>query len=312
MATILVIKHGALGDFVQSLGAFEAIRRHHPDDHLVLLTTPLFVSLAQETFFFDQIVIDPRHSYTKIQHHYQLYQTLRSLQIRRVYDLQRSTRSGVYYRALKWRRTLEWSGVVAGCSHPHPHPAWRTQHSLDRLEQQLSAVGINSTAPHFNWLTSAFQPPSKPYIVFIPSASPKHPDKCWPLKHFQQLAQQLTADGWRVIIVGTKAEQPLGEAIAQGNAGVENWMGRTTLTELIVLCQHAAGVVGNDTGPTHIAAIAAAPTVVLFFSASDPKLSAPRGANVSILSHPQATQLTVALVAQALNTVITINKELPL
>ena len=36
---ILVIKLGALGDFIQAMGPFKAIRNQHPDARLVLLTT---------------------------------------------------------------------------------------------------------------------------------------------------------------------------------------------------------------------------------------------------------------------------------
>ena len=49
----------------------------------------------------------------------------------------------------------------------------------------------------------------------------------------------------------------------------------------------AALAVGNDTGPLHLAAAAGAPTVVLFSSASDPALSAPRG-KVAVLQAAEA------------------------
>ena len=35
----LVIKHGALGDFILATGPMAAIRRRHPKSHIVLLTT---------------------------------------------------------------------------------------------------------------------------------------------------------------------------------------------------------------------------------------------------------------------------------
>ena len=38
-AAILVVKLGALGNVVLSLGPFAAIRRHHADAHITLLTT---------------------------------------------------------------------------------------------------------------------------------------------------------------------------------------------------------------------------------------------------------------------------------
>ncbi|HAK62204.1 MAG TPA: ADP-heptose--LPS heptosyltransferase, partial [Alphaproteobacteria bacterium] len=37
---ILVIKLGALGDFILAMGPFKAIRHHHAGAHITLLTTP--------------------------------------------------------------------------------------------------------------------------------------------------------------------------------------------------------------------------------------------------------------------------------
>src|SRR6266568_4059670 len=44
---ILVIKLGALGDFVQALGPAAAIRAHHPEAAITLLTTAPFAELAR-------------------------------------------------------------------------------------------------------------------------------------------------------------------------------------------------------------------------------------------------------------------------
>ncbi len=40
MADILIIKLSALGDLVQADGAIRDIRNFHPDDHLIVMTTP--------------------------------------------------------------------------------------------------------------------------------------------------------------------------------------------------------------------------------------------------------------------------------
>ena len=49
MRRILVIKHGALGDFVLATGPFTAIRAHHLGDNVTLLTTPPYVELARQS-----------------------------------------------------------------------------------------------------------------------------------------------------------------------------------------------------------------------------------------------------------------------
>ena len=44
---ILVIKLGALGDFIYSIGPMQAIKKNHPDSELTLMTRPAFEQLGQ-------------------------------------------------------------------------------------------------------------------------------------------------------------------------------------------------------------------------------------------------------------------------
>ena len=57
---LLVIKLGALGDFVQAMGPAAAIRAHHPDAEITLLTTAPFAELARAAPYFDRVWIDER------------------------------------------------------------------------------------------------------------------------------------------------------------------------------------------------------------------------------------------------------------
>ena len=52
---ILVIKLGALGDFIQALGPFAAIRRHHKGAPVTLLTTEPFAEFARASPYFDDV-----------------------------------------------------------------------------------------------------------------------------------------------------------------------------------------------------------------------------------------------------------------
>ena len=49
---ILVIKLGAMGDIVQATGPFEAIRSHHLNSHITLLTTNKYVDFAKSGNWF--------------------------------------------------------------------------------------------------------------------------------------------------------------------------------------------------------------------------------------------------------------------
>ena len=55
---ILVIKHGALGDFILSTGPFMAIRSHHVNARVTLLTTPPYESLGLSCGWFDDVWVE--------------------------------------------------------------------------------------------------------------------------------------------------------------------------------------------------------------------------------------------------------------
>ena len=57
---ILIIRHGALGDFVQSLGPMKAIRDFHPDARITLLTSPAMEGLAKASGLADDVWLDDR------------------------------------------------------------------------------------------------------------------------------------------------------------------------------------------------------------------------------------------------------------
>src|SRR5690606_19127730 len=84
--------------------------------------------------------------------------------------------------------------------------------------------------------------------------------------------------------------------------GVRDLTGRTDFARIAALGARAALVVGNDTGPLHLAAAAGAPTIVLFSKASDPALAAPRG-HVTVLQAADLAELPVETVLRAIDNI---------
>jgi ADP-heptose:LPS heptosyltransferase len=90
--------------------------------------------------------------------------------------------------------------------------------------------------------------------------------KRWAPERFGQVADALVArHGGTAILVGAPNEQPVVAAAraAMSQAAVDLG-GKLSLDELGALCQHAALYLGNDSGTTHLAEAAGAPTVVVF------------------------------------------------
>ena len=56
--SILVIKHGAFGDIIQSDGIFKSIKRRHPNTNLILLTSTIYKKIMMESPYFSNIIED--------------------------------------------------------------------------------------------------------------------------------------------------------------------------------------------------------------------------------------------------------------
>lgn len=299
---LLVIKLGALGDFVQALGPLQAIRRHHPDAKITLLTTSLYVPLVEASGYIDAVWIDERAPAFALGRHWAFRRKLIGAGFDRVYDLQTSDRSGWYFRLMAGARP-EWSGIAAGCSHPHANPGRDQMHTIDRQAEQLAAAGIVSVpAPDLSWFDAPVDVlgVSSRFVLLAPGGAAHRPEKRWPADRYAALASRLAAQGVLPVIVGGPEDAEAAAEIQRDCPELHSLIGRTTLLELGGLARRAAAAVGNDTGPMHIAAAVGCRSVVLFSNASDPSLCAQRGPDVTLLRRPSLDGLDVDEVEAAL------------
>jgi len=110
--------------------------------------------------------------------------------------------------------------------------------------------------------------------------------KAWPARNFAALAARAIGRGLPVIVLWGPGERSLAESIVADcpEAGLAP---PTDLLELVGLLSRCAAVVGGDTGPVHLAAALAVPTVAVFV-ATDPERNGTRGRRVRIVSSARA------------------------
>lgn len=127
------------------------------------------------------------------------------------------------------------------------------------------------------------KPPANPNRIIIHPGSGSAA-KNWPVEKFVEVAALLKNAGREVIFAIGEVEQEkfaaADLAILQ-NAG-EVKIGQTP-SDLFDLLQSAGGYVGNDSGPTHLAAMIGRRTVALFGPASDVAAWSPQGPRVTVL-----------------------------
>ncbi len=294
MRSVLVLRLGALGDFVLSFPAFAALRAHHAADHLVLLTTPAFVPLAKASPWFDEIRVDTRPNWFDLAG---LWRLRRHLQADLVYDLQTSRRSARYF----WLAGRPpWSGIAAGCAFPDPNPDRNQLHTVDRQRGQLAAAGVGPAPMDLSWLGGYGPVLEGRVALLIPGTSGSHGGaKTWPPGRFAELARRMEARGLRPVVVGNAGEADKAAAILRACPTALDLTGKTSILELAGLAQRATLAVGGDTGPLHMAAMMGCPTIALFSRFSDPVQATPVG-RTTLLRENRLEDLTLDRVAAML------------
>jgi len=258
---VLVIRHGAFGDLLQADGALRDLREHHRDRHIVVLASSPYTRLMARCPHVDEVIGDPRAPLLQLGRNLALLRTLRERGFERVYDLQGSDRTALYRRLMPepshWLRkqnpsdsgtpdrlAYAWMLAQAGIRVRHadaPDPGWMA----DDASALLAAAGVPSD-----------------YIMLVPGSAARHEHKRWP--GHAELALRLQELGHAVVVAPGPDELDLARSlpchVLTGPNGFLDWFA------LAGIMRRARFVVGNDTGPTHLAAALGVPGLALFGS----------------------------------------------
>ncbi len=261
---LLIIKHGAFGDVIQSFGAIEDIRKNFANAHITVLTEPGFKKIFERCSFVDQVMTDARFPRWRMDKLFSLKQGFAEIDPEFVVDLQNSSRTAFYRKYLLSKP--KWSFIANANSPQAKYP--KSLPSLERLAGQLADLGLrlNKTkTPDISWLANDVsdilqaENVNAPFVTLIPGCSAKHPKKRWP--YYAQLAERLLDAGYGVVTVPGPDEIELCKALpgkALTGTSFLNWF------DLAGILQNSAFVIGNDTGPTHIAVNLDVPGLALF------------------------------------------------
>ncbi|MDI9314290.1 MAG: glycosyltransferase family 9 protein [Hydrotalea sp.] len=271
---ILIIKFGALGDVLLAAGQVRAIVARHAGDAVTILTepamVPLFKSMVQggnmgkaakggnmgkgrKKAKVDFLTIKRKHYWWLPW----LVVTLWARNFKRVYDLQTSGYSNRLYHLLLIKPL--WNGVVKNI--------WQDKsrnrdaiHAVERFDRQLGYAGIGHVPPpNVDYLHGKkFSFFKKKFFMLVVGGSPSKIKRkqILPLETYIAVAKFLEAKNIFSVIVGGALEKSRAARFVAAVPSCINLVGKTTLGDVAEVARHAVGVVGNDTGLTHLAALA--------------------------------------------------------
>jgi ADP-heptose:LPS heptosyltransferase len=93
----------------------------------------------------------------------------------------------------------------------------------------------------------------------------KRPGNRWPAERFAEVGQRLARRGYQVVLLGTKDEWSVAEAIRE-HIGVRsvNLAGATSVLEAAAILRHCSLLICNDSGLQHLASAVDTPCVAIF------------------------------------------------
>ncbi|HSF18859.1 MAG TPA: glycosyltransferase family 9 protein [Vicinamibacteria bacterium] len=184
------------------------------------------------------------------------------------------------------RELAKGSEIVQGSSRPP-----KGTHASDHLMSTLAPLGIDPPrgAPELaiseasrlaaaRFLNENGVGESR-FIAIHPSSGSLQ--KNWPCERFAGVARRARLEGFEVVWIEGESDEDVVRTVARGVAGIV--ARHLELETLAALLARATVYLGNDSGVSHLAAAAGAPTVVLFRS-TDPANWAPRGRSVEVVA----------------------------
>ena len=303
---VLVIKLGGFSDFVLAFGAFNAIRHHHANAHVILMTTKRYGELARKSGWFDEVWEDGAPARGRFGKVAKLIRRLRRTPLDRVYDLENTQRTGRYRFWMRdfWGNKADWSYSSRGFL-PFLRASQNIpEHYVEQLVHQLADAGITDMpTPDLSWLTAGYGGRyglQDGYVLIAPGGTFAREGVGWPVERFSELARRLAIEGRRPVIIGEQADAATNQIIAAASPEAMDLSGKTSLFDVAVLATHASAALGNDSGIVHLLAAIGCPTAIMFSTASDPDRNAPRGRYVVMLRQENLADLPVSEVAAAL------------
>lgn len=296
--SILIVKLSSIGDVIHSLPVATALRRRFPEAQICWLVSRKAQEIVSGHPHLNQVIVvggngkDGTIPVPDVYHSLVISRVLGKFKFEVALDLQGLLRSALFsflsgarvrigYRSIREAAFLlynersirpardqhivegylRFAAILGAPVEPVEfHIATNEQHEV-RVDELLAQAGVGR---------------GDRMVAFAPCSTWRA--KTWPVERMALVAEHVAArHGCVPVIVGSKADLPSAEAIISNcRAPAISLAGKTDLKELAVLLRRCAVMMGNDSGPTHLAAAVGRP-VVAVYGPTDTRLLRPYG-----------------------------------
>ena len=288
---VAVVRLTSLGDVVHTLPVAAALRRYRPDDHIVWIVEEHEQQLLLGNPCVDHVLVAPLRRWRRLVSTGRIRRVLG--EVRAFHTALRSFHIDAALDVQGWGHktspivALTRAPIRIGFSRPYARdglsplfttvqvtPPPKALHIVDQNLALLRPLGIESPAAEFvlppwpdaehrvsAWMTEHGLRP-RAFIALLPST--RGHKKLWPAQAYAKAADALAAaTALPIVVAGGPVDMPILTAVARMAPGALVYA-PDAISDLAVLLDRSRAVVGNDTGPLHLAAAANVPTLGLF------------------------------------------------
>ncbi len=281
---VLIIRLDAIGDFVLWLDAARALRECYPRKQfdVTLLANAVWAPLAKDLGIFDSVWSLDRKKFIWNP----FYRLKQFLLVRRQYfelvvhpvTSREFSFGDSLVRASGALSRIGSQGDIVNSSpfSKKISDSWYTKLLIaeqgempelqrhDEFIRDLGCAEFKSSVPSFTFqydLPAGFV--HQKFYVVVPGAGAQY--RQWPLENFAQIARSVyDLTGLTAVVCGAKSESSLGDRLIDIQPGLfKNWVGKTSLRELVAIINAAEFVLSNETSAIHIAALLNVPSVCI-------------------------------------------------
>jgi len=295
-ANVLIVRLRSIGDVVLTLPALQALHDWRPDLRIHMLVEPLSAPLLEGHPAIAEVIV--------LRKFWETVRLLRRREFSIAFNMHGGPTSAFLTRLsgapvrVCWAQRQFSSFYNVHVPIHFPVAGRIEMHTAEHRLQQLLYTGlpemplpaakvyVNTDAAELvrRKLAEKGIGPDQPFAVMRPGAS--QANKRWPTERFAAIAQWLReAHGIATVVNLGPGDEQIAAEVKQRFAGLGVIMSDLELRGLVALLAGSSLFIGNDTGPTHIAAALEKKSVVIF-GASDSKVWSPWKTEYRLVENP--------------------------
>ena len=299
-----MVRLSAIGDTCHALAVIRRLQDNWPDIRVTWIIGKTEASLMSDIADLEFIIFDKSKGR-------RAYKDVRTQLDGKHFDLalcmHASMRANLLCRALPARtrlgfdkaraRDFQWLFTNARV------PAAEHEHALEAMMSFATAAGAESR--ELRWdiplpdaarqFASQFVATPQPLVVISPCSSQRSRNyRNWSIGKYAATIEHLHQQhGCNIVLTGggSVLEQGYGKALApDGNTGVRNLIGKTSLKELAALISAANLVICPDSGPAHMATALGTPVIGLYATSNPDRTGPYLSRDLTVNRYPDAAR----------------------